>query len=160
MIKHLWSDWLCCHYESNSIIKAMLFSRNTKYCSLSHAIPQALRNLRRLRKSRTLCVHKLGRPGNLLSRDERSLSDITLLFSRGWEDGTLLSCKRAPRCEEQPGPCAARSLSHRGHTREPAISEIKFWVWEVADREIDSKYICFHKSLLFSVLTAIKMTRN
>lgn len=153
------SSVLCCHYESNSIIKAMFLSRNTNYCSLSHAIPPALRNLWRLSKSRTFCVHKLGRSGNLLSR-ERPLFDITLLFSQGWENGTLLSYKKAPCCEEQPGPCAPRSLSHRDHTREPAISEIKFWVWEVADREIDSKYICFHKSLLFSVLTAIKMTWN
>lgn len=171
MIKHLWSDWLCCHYESHSIIKAMFFSKNTKYCSLFHAIPQAWRNLWRLNKSRTLCVHKLGRPGNLLSREERSLSDISSLLSQGWENGisllsshwengTLLSYKKAPRCEEEPGPCAPQSLSHRDYTREPAISEIKFWVWEVADREIDSKYICFHKGLLFSVLTAIKMTRN
>lgn len=158
MIQHLWSDWLCCHYESISI-KAMLFSRSTKYCSLSHAIPQALRHVQRLSESRTLRAHKRGRPGNLLSREERSLSDIPSLFSQGWVNGALLSYKEAPRWE-QPGSCAPRSLSHKDHARGPAISEFRFWVWEVADREIDSKYICFHKSLLFSVLTALKTTWN
>lgn len=153
MIKHLWSDWLCCHYQSISIIKAMLFSRNTKYCSLSHAIPQALRNLQRLRKSRTLCIHKQGTPGKV-----SFWHPFTILTRLGERRSSFLQ-KGSP-LRRTARFCAPQSLSHKDHTREPAISEIRFWVWEVADKEIDSKYICFHKSLLFSVLTAIKTTRN
>lgn len=55
---------------------------------------------------------------------------------------------------------AYRSLSHKAQPEDHAILEIGFWAWEAADRETDSKYICFYKSLLFSVLTAIKTTWN
>lgn len=62
--------------------------------------------------------------------------------------------------EEQPRSFPQGSFSHQHRSWGSSYGKARLWVWESADEETDSKYICFHMSLLFSVLTAIKTTWN